>query len=115
MKIAANRRIRRVFAAWFVRNDYINRAKLDYLQREHDHRYQIHHQPCANTVMTYAGFELPCGTWYGGEKLFCERCETKLHGIFPQGWRYYPGDVCQHGVYVGGCGADYMCGRCESG
>ncbi len=22
---------------------------------------------------------------------------------------------CEHGVYVGGCGADYMCGRCESG
>lgn len=22
---------------------------------------------------------------------------------------------CKHGVYVGGCGADYMCGMCESG
>lgn len=22
---------------------------------------------------------------------------------------------CEHGVYVGGCGADYMCGWCESG
>lgn len=22
---------------------------------------------------------------------------------------------CEHGTYVGGCGADYMCGWCESG
>lgn len=22
---------------------------------------------------------------------------------------------CEHGVYVGGCGADYMCGYCEQG
>lgn len=22
---------------------------------------------------------------------------------------------CQHGVYVGGCGIDWMCGACESG
>ena len=22
---------------------------------------------------------------------------------------------CEHGVYVGGCGPDYMCGWCESG
>lgn len=29
-------------------------------------------------------------------------------------WRHEAG-YCQHGVYVGGCGADYMCGLCESG
>ena len=23
-------------------------------------------------------------------------------------------DYCPHGVYVGGCGIDYMCGICES-
>ena len=34
---------------------------------------------------------------------------------YPQGWRHYPGDTCRHGVYVGGCGADLMCGACESG
>lgn len=28
--------------------------------------------------------------------------------------RPYTG-YCRHGVYVGGCGADYMCGRCEDG
>jgi hypothetical protein len=25
------------------------------------------------------------------------------------------GDTCRHGVYVGGVGIDWMCGRCESG
>jgi hypothetical protein len=24
-------------------------------------------------------------------------------------------NYCKHGTYVGGCGADYMCGWCESG
>ncbi len=26
-----------------------------------------------------------------------------------------PGGYCPHGTYVGGCGADYMCGWCEDG
>ena len=26
-----------------------------------------------------------------------------------------PHDHCRHGVYVGGCGPDYMCGACELG
>lgn len=26
-----------------------------------------------------------------------------------------PADHCKHGVYVGGCGWDFMCGRCEDG
>ena len=26
-----------------------------------------------------------------------------------------PYPYCPHGVYVGGCGADYMCGYCEMG
>lgn len=29
-------------------------------------------------------------------------------------WRHKSG-YCEHGVYVGGCGIDWMCGRCESG
>lgn len=31
---------------------------------------------------------------------------------------YWAGELdgyCIHGVYVGGCGIDWMCGRCESG
>jgi hypothetical protein len=26
-----------------------------------------------------------------------------------------PADHCKHGVYVGGCGYDFMCGACENG
>jgi hypothetical protein len=26
-----------------------------------------------------------------------------------------PRDFCRHGVYVGGCGYDFMCGACEMG
>lgn len=26
-----------------------------------------------------------------------------------------PYPYCPHGVYVGGCGADYLCGACEDG
>ncbi|HZZ17152.1 MAG TPA: hypothetical protein VFE08_14455 [Candidatus Sulfotelmatobacter sp.] len=29
-------------------------------------------------------------------------------------FRDYAG-YCEHGTYVGGCGADYMCGYCEDG
>lgn len=28
---------------------------------------------------------------------------------------FNPHDHCVHGVYVGGCGHDYMCGKCEMG
>ncbi len=56
-----------------------------------------------------------CGDYYGGEMVLCERCERKAHRAFPQGWRYYPGDVCRHGRYVGGCGIDHMCPACEAG
>lgn len=34
---------------------------------------------------------------------------------YPQGWASYPGDMCPHGMYTGGCGIDWMCGYCESG
>ena len=40
---------------------------------------------------------------------------AEMEAKYPQGWRHYPGDTCKHGVYVGGCGADLMCGACESG
>lgn len=54
-----------------------------------------------------------CGEWHGGRYL-CSRCQRVAELEYPQGWSYYPGDRCKHGVYVGGCGADYMCGRCEN-
>jgi hypothetical protein len=28
---------------------------------------------------------------------------------------YYDGDHCEHRVYVGGCGIDWMCSWCEDG
>lgn len=45
----------------------------------------------------------------------CDQCRPLLERCYPQGWRYYPGDCCPHGVYVGGCGPDLMCGQCEAG
>jgi len=56
-----------------------------------------------------------CGEWFSGRTLLCEECEETAKRQFPQGWKYYPGDVCAHGVYVGGVGPDYMCPNCELG
>ena len=57
-----------------------------------------------------------CGSWEAGEgTVLCDMCEIDARRRYPQGWRFYPGDVCKHGVYVGGCGIDWMCGPCESG
>lgn len=76
---------------------------------------------CNNKVTVgYSSFldepiQVTCGSWYAGTQVICEKCEQRLIKHYPQGWRYTPGDVCKHGVYVGGCGADYMCGRCENG
>lgn len=55
-----------------------------------------------------------CGGWRDGREL-CWVCAKLAHKMYPQGWRYYPGDICEHRVYVGGCGADCMCGVCEGG
>lgn len=55
-----------------------------------------------------------CGTWHG-DQVLCNTCEDRNKARYPQGWQSYPGDTCKHGVYVGGCGVDYMCGRCEFG
>jgi hypothetical protein len=56
-----------------------------------------------------------CGSWRAGTMVFCDRCQRRYEREYPQGWRGYPGDVCKHGRYTGGCGADLMCGACESG
>lgn len=45
----------------------------------------------------------------------CEACEAEIKKAYPQGFRYYPGDTCKHGVYVGGCAEDFMCFKCEMG
>jgi hypothetical protein len=56
-----------------------------------------------------------CGQMMGGVMQLCELHLGMTKQLFPQGWSYYPGDTCKHGTYVGGCGADYMCGACEMG
>jgi hypothetical protein len=53
--------------------------------------------------------------WHGGTLELCDRHLAAAELRYPQGWQYYPGDVCRHGNYVGGSGADYMCGPCENG
>jgi len=61
--------------------------------------------------------EVTCGsTDPDGNLALCDTCITKYQKRYPQGWRYTPGDVCRHGTYIGdSCGADIMCGACESG
>lgn len=55
-------------------------------------------------------------TYANKEKLFRRAIEIKTE-LIREYERYYRGETeghCPHGVYVGGCGADYMCGYCES-
>jgi len=54
-----------------------------------------------------------CGSYFCGVKQLCDRCELEAARQYPQGWRHYPGDVCEHGTYVGGVGRDLLCPRCE--
>ncbi len=42
----------------------------------------------------------------------CDICLTKANKLFPQGWKYSPGDICKHGTYVGG-DRDCACSFCE--
>lgn len=57
----------------------------------------------------------PCGAWGPNGNVYCDFHQKEQEDRYPQGWRYYPGDVCPHGVYVGGSGIDWMCGVCEAG
>jgi hypothetical protein len=68
---------------------------------------------CTTTVNT--GYKwVPCGTWVPGDGYeYCNLHMKQMQERYPQGWRYYPGDVCPHGKYTGGCGVDLMCGYCE--
>lgn len=76
---------------------------------------------CGNTaVADYrrsdgSPIEVRCGAYHCGTKVLCEPCEAEAVRRYPQGWAYYPGDVCQHGAYVGGSGPDFLCGPCENG
>ena len=54
-----------------------------------------------------------CGKTWAGEMHMCPSCEAKALITYPQGWKYVPGDLCQHGHYVGGMLEDNMCPECE--
>ncbi len=46
---------------------------------------------------------------------YCDVHLMQAEKDYPQGWRYYAGDTCKHGKYLGGMGIDLMCGPCEMG
>lgn len=71
-----------------------------------------------NGVDTYSEeYPVYCRTWstLDGGEILCDNCEKELQKRYPQGWMYYPGDVCEHNRYTGGCGIDWMCQECEDG
>lgn len=73
---------------------------------------------CGNKVpaITPGGkeYSFVCGSYEVGRKRLCRECEKIAESEYPQGWIGYPGDTCSHGVYVGGCMDDNICGKCES-
>lgn len=58
---------------------------------------------------------VPCGEWFDGGIVLCDHHTALASADYPQGWAYYPGDVCPHHKYTGGSGVDWMCGPCEDG
>lgn len=59
--------------------------------------------------------DIMCGDRFWGSLQYCSYHERAYELWYPQGWNYYPGDVCPHGMYTGGSGIDWMCGPCEMG
>ena len=57
-------------------------------------------------------YQITGDTHFDGVAL-CQNCLDWYNKQYPQGWVSYPGDTCEHGTYVGGCGIDYMCAPCE--
>lgn len=75
-------------------------------------------QECQGKVVDYTvhgGVTRECGSYYMGVMVLCEACHLSYGLRYPQGWKAYPGDVCEHGTYVGGCMVDHICGPCEAG
>ena len=33
---------------------------------------------------------------------FCFACQATWRDVFPQGWRFVPGDLCRHGTFLPG-------------
>jgi hypothetical protein len=54
-----------------------------------------------------------CGdTGIGGSTILCAWCTKMYEERYPQGWRYAPGDICEHHVYHSPY-SDCACYRCE--
>jgi hypothetical protein len=68
-----------------------------------------------NHDLIWDGEPVPCGAWHDGHQRYCDGHEALYESEYPQGWAYYPGDICPHGRYVGGSGVDLMCINCELG
>lgn len=68
-----------------------------------------------NEPITEEGRPVYCGDWYMDGTEICDECMPYYRAWYPQGWAYYPGDICKHGTYTGGSGIDWMCGPCEMG
>ena len=73
------------------------------------------------TTMVPRGYSMKvvkatCGTVsHDGGTNLCDSCMERYKQEYPQGWREVPGDICQHGTYVGDAGGpDYLCGYCEA-
>ena len=69
----------------------------------------------SNRTRYFNDTPIPCGEWYDGGIVLCDKHEAQAKARYPQGWRAYPGDICPHGVGTGGSGIDWMCGPCEMG
>lgn len=71
---------------------------------------------CTVPVFNFAGRPAKCGDSNSIDgTILCATHLREAKRRYPQGWSYYPGDRCKHGVYVGGSGRDLMCGPCEMG
>lgn len=80
---------------------------------------------CKNKVNVYVSNDatpdsieitVNCGDIYNNghstKAALCPTCEKVANDNYPQGWQYTPGDICKHGVYVGG-DRDCTCYQCE--
>ena len=88
-------------------------ALYDMLPDDEHVAYEMHRYTDEDGIDVYR--TVMCGEYDAGGKVLCDVCLPVYEKLYPQGWSHYPGDVCVHGVYTGGCGVDWMCGHCEMG
>lgn len=91
-----------------------DREEVIYMDQQIQTESKPKRKPCLTLAMNSDEkcYEITGRSHFDGNA-YCENCLEWWNIWYPQGWVSYPGDTCKHGVYVGGCGADYMCGSCE--